>query len=109
VKSQSPAERFARWRGLTRGFFLLGIVLIVAQQPLSRWSGYVNEVFTLTGLALLGLTIALYFRYCNRCPRCGESFSRAPEYRSSETDGLALFGRIERCPFCAEPLRSAPD
>jgi hypothetical protein len=105
----SPVVRFARWRSRTRICLLVGIALcLVAQQPpLSPRSGPGLLVLA-AGFALIAATFVLYFRYCNRCPRCGESFSRAPEYESGEMSGLALFGRVERCPFCSEPLRVEP-
>jgi hypothetical protein len=105
VQPPSPAARFTKWRTRTRICFVAGVALYpVAQQaPLSPRS-VPGRLALAAGVALLTATFVLYFRYCNKCPRRGESFSRAPEYESSDTSGLPLFGRIERCPFCAEPL-----
>jgi hypothetical protein len=93
MEQVSFARRFERWRTLTRACFLVGVALCLA-----------GPGVRVGGLVLIAITFPLYFFCCNRCPRCGESFSRAVEYQDSDTDGLPLFGRIARCPFCAEPL-----
>jgi hypothetical protein len=101
----TPAARFRRWRSRTRACFLLGVgACLVSQAPALPGAPGSLHALLVPGVVLLGLTSVLYFRYCNRCPRCGVSFARAAEHQSSETDGLARFARIERCPFCAEPL-----
>lgn len=97
MDDRSPAARFRRWRDATRACFLAGVGLCLSA-PLGSGGR------TTVGALLLGLTFLLYFRRCNRCPRCERSFSEAPAYASDDTSGLPLFGRIERCPFCAEPL-----
>src|SRR5919108_4863056 len=103
----TPADRFARWRARTRACFWLGVGLCLAAQvpPHSPRRG-LGLWALIAGLTLIAATFVLYYRYCNRCPRCGESFSRAPEYESGEMSGLPLFNRIEKCPFCAEPLET---
>ena len=105
TQTPSPAVVFTRWRTRTRLCFIAGVALCLGAQqaPLSGRS--IPGRLTLAGgVGLLAATFVLYFRYCNKCPRCRESFSRAPEYESTDTSGLPLFERIERCPFCAEPL-----
>jgi hypothetical protein len=100
------AAAFARWRNRTRACFGVGVVLcgLGAARPESPGDPW-RLVLLGAGVAAIALTFWLYFRLCNRCPRCGESFSRAREYASSETSGLPLFQRIARCPFCSLPLR----
>jgi hypothetical protein len=108
MNASSPAARFVRWRNLTRACFLLGLTLcLLGHEPATGPRGALTYVLITPGLVLVGFTFLLYSRYCNRCPRCRESFSRAPEYASTETPGLALFERIARCPFCAEPLQAS--
>jgi len=50
--------------------------------------------------------VPLYFNWCNRCPRCSRSFSDAPEFKCDETNGLPLFNKLDRCPFCSLGLDS---
>ncbi len=97
--------RFRGWRNTTRWCLVVGAVLCIASgggapDPKDE----PGALLIATGLTLLGLTFIFYDRNCNRCPKCRKSFSDAPEYKSSETDGLALFGRIDQCPFCSLPL-----
>ena len=84
----------------------IGLLLLAQVPPLTPRRG-AGLLLLVVGLALLGAVFVLYYRYCNRCPRCGQSFSNAPEYESDEMSGLPLFNRIRQCPFCAEPLETA--
>jgi hypothetical protein len=101
----SPSARFRRMRALTRACLVGGALLCVAAGAnRGTVSSGLAQVSVAAGLTLLAATFVLYFRYCNRCPYCDESFSRAREYESTETSGLPLFGRIPRCPFCSQLL-----
>lgn len=104
------ARRFRRWRSATRHCLLLGAALASAAQflPAGAVSATLRSIMLVSGIALLVATFVLYFRYANRCPRCGRAFSQAPEYQGSETDGLPLFNTIPACPFCHCALE-APD
>ena len=84
---------------------MAGVALCVgAQIPPSQHVSLPRVLMLAVGVGLFAATFVLYFRYCNRCPRCGVSFSRAREYQSDEMSGLPLLNRIEKCPFCSEPL-----
>lgn len=93
--------RFLRGRAVTRACFLGALGASAASAASSEPAA--AAVFEYLAIAASGLTFLLYFGVCNRCPRCRRSFSRSPEYQG-ETDGLALFHRIARCPFCEIPL-----
>lgn len=99
------SESFRKRRRVTRVCFLAGILAIVGayriDDPNSR------DIVTFAGVALCLVVFPLYFRWCNRCPRCQRSFSDAPEYTSDETSGLPLFNSLARCPFCELDLDSA--
>jgi len=97
-------------RAVTRACFVIGVVLCVAAGANGGAAPQgLAQLAASAGLALFAATFVLYFRYCSRCPRCDESFSRAREYESTETSGLPLFGRIPRCPFCGQPLDAEED
>jgi hypothetical protein len=102
------ARQFRLLRFVTRSCLIAGLVLVVAYPMLPDRvaSGSLRDVATWSGVALLGLVFALYFVYANRCPRCRRSFSDAPQYKDSDTDGLPLFNDVSACPFCGLDLRS---
>ena len=76
------------------------LALVAQFVPQSTVGPWTRDVLLYVGLALLVATFPLYYLYANRCPRCRQSFSRAPEYRDVDTNGLALFHAIHACPFC---------
>jgi hypothetical protein len=101
VPDRALAARFLGRRTATRACFLGALVASAASAASSE--PHAAALLEYLAIAAAGLTFLLYFGVCNRCPRCRRSFSRSPAYQG-ETDGLALFHRIARCPFCEIPL-----
>ena len=100
--------RFRLRRRITRISCITGLLLLMAGGA-SMSSGVVrphgiDQALFLLGLVLLVSVFPLYLFLCNRCPGCGKPFSDSPDYRGSDTDGLPLFNRIEKCPFCGLDL-----
>jgi len=58
-----------------------------------------RRIMIAAGLLLCVAVFPIYFRWCNRCPRCDTPFSKAAEY-GDDTSGLPLLNSIARCPFC---------
>lgn len=98
------SESFRRWRLGARACFVAGVaVLLVAwndANPRSRFG------LIAVGAALIVVVIPLYFKRCNRCPRCHRSFSEPPTFADEKISGLPLFNTVDRCPFCALDLDS---
>lgn len=94
---------------LTRLLFLVGCGLVLMPAlGLRLEPGMISQGMK-DGLAVVGLSMLLavfplYRRTVNRCPKCGRSFSDAPEYADDDTPGVPLFQSISRCPFCGLPL-----
>ncbi len=96
------AQEFRRRRRVTRWcVFASAVVLLLAW----RLDPYGRFIASTLGASLFVTAVLLYFRWCNRCPRCGASLSRAPEYASDETGGLPLLNSIASCPFCKQDLK----
>jgi hypothetical protein len=114
VKPESGAydpdlsARFRLRRRITRISCIAGLLLLMAGGASMSSGGVrlhgIDQVVLWLGLALLVSVFPLYLFLCNRCPGCRTHFSDSPEYSGSDTDGLPLFNRIEKCPFCGLEL-----
>ena len=94
---------------LTRFLFLVGCSLILIPALGLRLEPGIMSPALRDGIAVVGLVMLLavfplYRQTVNRCPRCGQSFSDAPEYARDETPGVPLFQSIGKCPFCGLSL-----
>jgi hypothetical protein len=92
------AQRFRRWRRATRWCLAAGLMLLLVGWQTDDPIGH--RAMIAAGALLFVAVFPLYLLWCNRCPRCGGSFSKAAQYASDETSGLPLFNSIARCPFC---------
>ena len=109
---QTPTGTIGRLRidfgagACRRACFVAGVVALLGWASMFEDSR-LRPLVLVGGLALAGRTFPLDFLVCNRCPRCRRSFSDAPEYMSTETSGLPLFGAIESCRWCGLVLGPA--
>jgi hypothetical protein len=104
-KIRLAVERFRKYRRLCKVFFGAGIVaslvhLFIRGDEIHLPTGSVGELI-LGGLGLLGLGLIViggisYFLFCQKCPACKKTFRGS----SDHDEGLPVFNRIERCPFC---------
>ena len=91
------AQEFRRRRRVTRWCMFASVFVLLVAWRLDPPGRFIAGA---VGVALFVAVFVLYFRWCNRCPRCRTSFSKAPEYASDETGGLPLLNSIASCPFC---------
>jgi uncharacterized membrane protein YccC len=101
VDDLSFARQFRMRRLAVRACFLFGLALVTASKawPEPFLGATVRGVALALGLALLGMTFPLYYRYANRCPKCRQSFSEVREYAGEETRRPAI---VQQDPHLSE-------